>query len=333
MRPTTLLAVLPAYYDMDIVPLVEGSPGLGKTQLLVKSGMDRFGHVLLHNAPLMQPEDYGMPVVNAAKDGIHFVVPSIFPMVGTDTPDEGLIVIDELAGDANAGQKIWANIIQERVLHGQKVKPGWKFAATGNHVADRAGANRILSHLADRLLRVDFEPSLDDWCLWALENDVDPVVVSFLRFKPGQLSAFDPQQPKSPTPRGWAEKVSRIVSSDAIPKEAEFESIKGSVGEGAAAEFMGFLGMYRKLPNIDALLMDPDKAPLFKEPDVCFAIAGAIAHRAGKDNFERVMTYAKRMAPEFAVLTIRDSVRRCPEVQNTRAFIDWAMNEGAKTLM
>ena len=43
-----------------------------------------------------------------------------------------------------------------------------------------------------------------------------------------------------------------------VPAEAEYECFKGAVGEGAAAEFVGFMRIYRKLPNPDAILMNPD---------------------------------------------------------------------------
>lgn len=331
MRPATLLNTMPFLFAQNIVPMIEGEPGQGKTAITVQAATADGRAVVMCHAPLMQPEDSGLPVVNAARDGVHFVIPSMFPMEGTDTPDVGHIVVDELSQADNSAQKVWANIFLERTLHGQKLKPGWSMSATGNMAKDRAGANRLLSHLADRVVRIVLEPSLDDSCHYALENGVDPVIVAFWRFKPNMLSAFDAHQDKSPTPRGWVDKVSKIIGN--VPAEAEFECIKGSVGEGAAAEFCGFLKMYRKLPNIDALLMDPAKAQVFSEPDICYAIAGAIAHRATPDNFERVMTYAKRMPPEFAVLTIRDAVRKDKSVQNTRAFIDWAMKEGQEVIM
>lgn len=331
MRPQLLAQTLASFIAVKRPMLIEGSPGLGKTQL-PRQVADELGieFRLLH-APLMQPEDYGMPVVNANRDGIKFVVPDKFPLEGSDCPSEGLLCLDELPQTDNAGQKILANLIQEREIHGYKIKPGWALIATGNRMQDRAGANRVLSHLRARVTTITFEPHLDDWCQWALTHNVDPSIISFIRFKPNMLNNFNADKEVSPTPRSWAEGISPIIGN--VPPEVENECFTGAIGEGAAAEFTGFLKIVRKLPNPDVVLMNPDKADVPKEPSVLYAISGAIAHRATQDNFERVMTYAKRLPPEFMVLVVRDAVRKDKTIQHTRTFTDWATKEGARVLM
>ena len=332
MRPTTLAATLTSLVQLRRPAMIEGSPGLGKTQICLQVAKEMgIGFLQIH-APLMQPEDYGMPVVNAERDGIKFVVPTEkFPMVGSEHPDVGILLIDEMSQADNAGQKILANLIQERELHGHKLKEGWSIIATGNKMTDRAGANRILSHLRNRMTTLTFEPNLDDWCNWAMDHEIDNTVISFLRFKSALMNDFDPQRDVNPTPRAWAEGVSPIIGN--VPPEAEFETIQGAVGEGAAAEFVGFLKIARKLPNPDVILMNPDKAEVPTDPSTLYALSGAIAHRASADNFERVIAYSKRMPPEFMVLVVRDACRRDVEIANTRAFQDWAVKEGSKVLM
>lgn len=339
MRPSLIADVLTARFNahragnLRRAAYIEGLPGLGKTETpkqVARSLNVGYGSV---HGPLMQPEDYGMPVVNADRTGVTFVVPAEkFPLVGSDHfPDEGIFVIEELPQADNAGQKILANMIQEREIHGRQLKPGWMIIATGNPQSSRAGANRVLSHLADRFTKYVYEPHLDDWCAWALDNGVATEVVSFLRFRPNLLCDFDAHREKNATPRGWSQGVSASIGT--VPHEAEFETFCGDVGEGAAAEFVGFLRIYRKLPNPDVVLMNPDKHELPTDPATCYALAGAIANRATPDNFERVITVAERMAPEYMVLTVRDSIRRNREVQNTKAFIKWASGAGAKVLL
>jgi hypothetical protein len=331
MRPTTLLETAKTFHALRRPVMVEGGPGLGKTQLMQQMARE-LGIAFIHfHAPTMQPEDFAIPAPNADRTAIDFLINSRFPIEGSDHADEGHILIDEAPQGDNSIQKTIANLIQEREVYGRKLKPGWSISMTGNRVSDRAGANRVLSHLRNRVTTLEFEPSLDDWCNWALDNDIRPELIQFVRFKPGMLNDFDPQRDINPTPRAWAEGVSPII--DNVPVDAEFEVIKGAVGEGAAAEFVGFLKICRKLPNIDALLMRPADADVPTEPSVRYAIAGAIAHRATEDNFERVMTYAKRLPPEFTVLTVLDSIRKNPDVQNTKAFTEWAIKEGEKVLM
>lgn len=332
MRPSLLKATLKSAIQIRRPVLIEGAPGLGKTQIPGQVAQELGIPERVIHAPLMQPEDYGMPVVNAARDGVTFVVPAEkFPIEGSDCEDEGVLVIDELPQADAAGQKILANLIQAREIHGKRLKPGWSIVATGNGQQHRAGANRLLSHLRHRMTTIQFEPHLDDWCAWALDNEVNIGVISFLRFRPGLLADFDPQREISPTPRGWVEGVSAIM--DKVPAESEFEMIKGAVGEGAAAEFMGYLKILRKLPDPDAILLDPKKAPVPEDPATRYAIAGAVAARATEKNFDRVVTYAKRLPPEFMVLVIRDAVAGDNNILKTRAFIEWASKEGAKVVI
>lgn len=336
MRPTILFNTLESMIVLRRPVLIEGSPGLGKTaipkQVAAKRGWtEDNGHVLLFHAPTMQPEDVAIPAANAAKTALEFLPNSRFPLEGTDHPDAGLIIIDELPQAEMSVQKSMAHFIQERDIHGRKLKHGWTIVATGNRAADRAGANRILSHLRNRVTTIEFEPQLDDWCNWALDNEIRHEIISFVRFKPGMLNNFDPQRDLNPTPRAWSEGVSTII--DQVPAEAEFECIKGAVGEGAAAEFTGYLQICRDLPDPDYILKNPTKAKVPDKPSVLYALSGALAHRATEDNFDAVMAFSDRMPPEFQVLTVLDSVRKTPTVQNTKAFAKWATGPGAKILI
>lgn len=326
MQPSLLKSTVTNLIGARRPVMIEGSPGLGKTQIVQQIARERsLGFVQLH-APLMQPEDYGMPIVNANRDGVTFAVPDKFPMEGSSHPDQGVLLIDELPQADNAGQKILANLIQERELHGRKLKPGWSIVATGNRQQDRAGANRILSHLRNRVTTLEFEAHLDDWCDWALNDGVDPTVVGFVRFKPALLSAPDNKQEIYPTPRAWVEGVSNIIGK--VDAKAEYECFRGAVGEGAASEFTAFLRIYRDLPDPDRVIENPDRAAVPTKMDVQYALAGALAHRATPDNFGNIIRFAERMPPEFMVLIVRDAAKRNPHVTATKAFLDWSQGAG-----
>ncbi|MBM6672193.1 MoxR family ATPase, partial [Phocaeicola coprophilus] len=89
-----------------------------------------------------------------------------------------------------------------------------------------------------------------------------------------------------------------------------YELYSGIVGEGAAAEFTGYLKYYRNLPNLDALLMDPKKAKVPEEPATLYALSTGLATKATPDNMERVVQYALRMPAEFQVLLMKDAIVR-----------------------
>jgi hypothetical protein len=171
---------------------------------------------------------------------------------------------------------------------------------------------------------IELETHLDDWTTWAINNGVKPEVISFIRFRPNLLHDFDPQRDQNATPRAWVDGVSDVLGT--VPAEAEFECFKGAVGEGAAAEFVGFVRIFRKLPNPDAILLNPQTADVPKDPATLYALSGALAQRATESNFERVCQYSERMPPEFSVLTVSYAARRNPDLANTQAFTKWSIN-------
>lgn len=311
--------------------LVESSPGLGKTQIAGQAAAELGIEFKAIHAPLLQPEDYGFPVIASNKSDVDFVVSKEkFPLEGSQCGDAGIFLIDEISQADNSAQKILANLVQEREIHGRRLKKGWTIIATGNRTTDRAGANRILSHLKNRLTAVELEASLDDWTNWALTNEVKPEIIAFIRFRPELLTNFDPQNEVNATPRSWAEGVSAALG--VIDPALEFPVFCGDVGEGPASEFLAFLKIYRKLPSPDAILLNPKKADVPTDPATLYALCGAMAHRTTPDNFVRVMEYIKRLPPEFGVLYVRDAIARNEDITRTKEFIAWAAKDGAALL-
>jgi hypothetical protein len=334
MRPETFKNTMLTFVKLRRPCLAEGPPGGGKTQAFQAVAKEAFADprsFILFHAPTMLPEDWALPSPNADRTKFNFLINSRFPVVGSDHPEEGIILIDEAPQAENSIQKSIANLIQEREVYGQKLKEGWTIFMTGNRAQDRAGANRILSHLRNRVTTIEFETHLDDWCNWALDNNVRTELVALMRFKPNLLHDFDPNRDINPTPRSWVEGVSPIL--DNVPREAEMECIRGAVGEGAAAECSAFLKIYRSLPDPDVVLMNPDHHEIPTEASVRFALSGALAQRASAGNFDAVMRYMSRMPQEFCTITVLDSIRRDPAIQNSKAFIRWASTDGAKILI
>lgn len=334
MKPSELKQLIKARFDAGIKrPLhIESSPGVGKTQIARQAALEMgVGFICVH-APLMQPEDYGFPVINAARDDVDFIVSkSKFPIEGSDCPDTGVLLMDELPQADAAGQKILANLLQEKEIHGKRLKPGWMLITTGNRASDRAGANRILSHLRNRITTVQLDANLDDWCDWANANKVHNSVVQFMRFRPAMLNSFEANTDINPTPRAWAEGVS--PSLGVVSPAQELAVFSGDVGSGGATEFMAFMKVWRELPNPDEVAKNPNKVPVSKEPSVKYAITGALAERANVDTLGPFITYMERLPAEFMVMFIRDVFHRSTVEQKSAyqanpQFVKWLTEAG-----
>jgi hypothetical protein len=116
-----------------------------------------------------------------------------------------------------------------------------------------------------------------------------------------------------------------------LPLPIESAAIAGAIGEADATEFMAFKRMYASIPNVDAILIDPDQGKIPNDPATLYALSTALASRTTDQNFARVAKYVDRMVQagkgEFGVMTIRDAMRRNPTITQTAAFVRLATGD------
>lgn len=226
----------------------------------------------------------------------------------------------------------------DRKLGDYVMPSGWAIIAAGNRTTDRAIVNQMSTALKNRFTHLNYEVNNDDWCEWALRSDIAVEVLGFIRFRPMLLNEFEQRNDSKEerermqrlkdaqafaTPRSW-EFLSKVVQQKPS-SDVEYELYTGIVGEGAAAELMGYLKYYRDLPNLDALLMNPGTAKIPEEPATLYALATGLATKATKDNMERVVKYALRLPAEFQVLLMKDAIVRDNDLTQTKSFNAWAI--------
>lgn len=321
MRATLLKDTLRSLFPITRTVVIEGPPGGGKTTIVHEVATELGVPCIERHMPTMLVEDFGVLYPNG-DDKLHYKLPDWFPVKGK-SPDRGILLFDDRNQASSDLQKVLANICQARTLHGTPLPDGWQVVSTGNRQSDRAGANRVLSHLRNRETVLELETHLDDFTRWAIDHGVKPEVIGYIRFRPEALHDFDPQRDQNATPRSWVEGVSAVLG--AVAPEAEYECFKGAVGEGRAAEFTGFLRIFRKLPNLDAVLMNPATSDVPTDPATLYALSGALSQRATTANIDRFATYIERMAPEFSVLSMSMACRRDPDLASTAAFTRWSV--------
>ncbi len=236
----------------------------------------------------------------------------------------GILFLDELNAAPPLVQAACYQLILDRRLGEYQLPAGWTIVAAGNRESDRAVTHRMPSALANRLVHLDFDADLEDWISWAQNHDISPRLLAFLRFRPKLLHAFDPKKNEKafPSPRSW-EFVSRILTARPDPDTTQ-AIVTGAVGQAAAAEFIGFLRICDDLPDVDALLRDPQRAQLPEDPAVVYALCESIARRANDDVMGEFVQLANRLPAEFGVLLMRNAVAVQPSIVETQAFGDWA---------
>jgi hypothetical protein len=101
--------------------------------------------------------------------------------------------------------------------------------------------------------------------------------------------------------------------------------IQGAVGDGVAAEFIGFLNLFHALPSIDEILLNPTGAPLPSDPSAQIAIATALGRRITDSSISKAKLYLERLPDELQVLSMRDALLRDRAIATTPEFTKFAI--------
>ena len=295
-----------------------GGPGIGKSAVIRQLAATLSLPLRDVRALLLDPVDLrGLPFLGS--DGhSKWATPEFLPQDGA-----GILFLDELNAAPSMVQASCYQLVLDRKLGEYTLPAGWAIIAAGNRDSDRAVTTRMPTPLRNRFVHLEFEVDMQEWSEWAIRAGVRPEVIAFLRFRAELLNAFDRDANAFPSPRSW-EFVSRILESQPEPG-IEHELFAGAVGSGAATEFSAFLRMFRELPNIDAILVNPHQEPVPENAAAQYAVASALAHRASDANLDRICVYLERMPTEFCVLCVRDASLREPAIRHTAAYTKWAI--------
>jgi hypothetical protein len=306
------------------VPFFKGKPGMGKSDACIQVGHtldiadDRILVVHVNNHDLL--DFTGVPSV---VDGQTIFNPTEMFYNFREGTGAGLIVLEELPQSSTHHQTWAAGFILERKTPTFKLDKDVRFLVTGNRVEDRAGAKQMLTHLSNRMYEFEMETSLDDWCGWAMEHDVDPLGIAFMRLRPQLLNDFDANRSVNPTQRAWTQLFTEVPRE--LPTDLYMYACEGKVGEGAAAEWVAARSLMGKMPSVDSIRLNPDKTEIPDEPAVKYAVATALSMTTEPDAFGRDMIYINRMPKEFQMVYVTDALRLHPELQQTKDFITWAV--------
>jgi MoxR-like ATPase len=327
MRPADVSRTLARLIPTGRAIYLWGSPGVGKSSVVRQAAEELRLRLVDVRAALLDPVDLrGLPRVS--RDRAEWCPPAFLPRDGT-----GVLLLDELAQAPPAVQSACLQLVLDRRVGEYELPDSWSVLAASNRQEDRAGAHRLISPLLNRFVHLDLEVSLDDWQEWAVRNAIIPEVRAFLRFRPVLLNHFEPAaNPRAfPTPRAW-QFVSQVLP--VTPDAHLHEVVSGCVGEAASAEFVGFLRMFRELPDLDQVFADPDRALVPQQPAVLYALVGALLEKCKSDRSKvnGFVRYAARLPDEFGMLALRDLLALDGKYASLPTVQQWIARARAKGL-
>lgn len=320
MRPSQLTDILTKYIMGKEPVLIKGAPGIGKSDIVTQIAKATKMRLIITHPVVSEPIDYkGLPgIVNGKAEFLPFG--DLRKLITTKVPT--VCFMDDVGQAPACVQAALMQLVLNRAINGKRISDHVTFVAATNRRQDRAGVTGMLEPVKGRFIVLELEANADDWIDWALQNGQPPETIGFAHFRPGLFGTFKPTNDitNSFTPRTFATAGRSIkLGIDHL------EALAGSIGQGAAAELVGFIKVYKQLPSLSAIIMEPDKAPIPKEPAALYAVCSGLVEKANKDNIDRILRYANRLTGDFSVMLVRDCIRTQPEIQHNKAFVEWTV--------
>lgn len=332
LKPSEYFELACLCMSKNFTLMVVGSPGGGKTEITIQAS-EYLGRKLIITHPVIEdPTNYkGLPFKEIDSDGnvrADFVPFDMLRQIMTaDVPTT--LFFDDMGQAPKSVQAAAMQIVYGGQIDGKRISPHVSFVIATNRREDKAAVTGMIEPLKNRATIVNLDTDVDDWCRWAIENGQPPENVAFNRFRKNFLqSGYTPtiDFTNSATPRSIA-KCGELLKAG-VPKSIEREVYEGTAGKKFAIDFVQFLEHFRRIPNIDNIIKNPDKAEVPQNDSILYATCECLSAQATKKNFDNIMKYGARLNEEFRVMLIRDSVAHNNDVCNTKTFIDWQAGEG-----
>lgn len=331
--PKKMAQVIERILISGLVPILKGSPGLGKSDLFRATAQKYNLKVIDLRLSQLTPEDlHGLPMRSVDGKKAVFAPFDHFPLEGDEleinpatgkTYDGWLVFLDELTSATKAVQAAAYKLILDRMVGNHNLHERVMLAAAGNLITDNAVVIGQSTALQSRLVHLEISFSFEDWMEWAQQAGVDFRVRGYLGFKQSAAYDFDPKH-KNETfacPRTW-HFVSRYL--DTRPgelDELDQMAISGMVTEGYATEFMAFTEIATKVPTIEQIIADPDGTVVPKDLSFRHFLTVALGDKVDDSNFKPVMTYMNRMPEEFQVIFMRGVSAQHPKLRTHPVYV------------
>jgi hypothetical protein len=329
--PSKLPDFISRVISKNLVPYVTSAPGIGKSSI-AEQVADAF-NLLFIDIRLSNSDPTDLNGFAAIVNGYATYIPfEMFPTEDTPLPegkDGWLIHLDELPSAVPAIQAAAYKLILDKKVGQRKLHPRVRITASGNRLEDNAVVYPMGTAIRSRLIHGELKSHLPDWQEWAIGAGVDHRVSSFLEYRPELLNKFDPDTDDDtfPCERTWHFLSELIKGTDVNYKD--LPTLAGTIGQGAANEFVSFVKVYAQLPTLDEVLDDPVNARVPDELSAKLAMAGFVSQHADDKNLTPLLTYLERMPPEYIVVALRRIMKKSKTLHSHPAYTQWVRNNSS----
>jgi hypothetical protein len=327
LKPSQMSNLLGKTIPLGLPVMIKGPPGIGKSDICDQAAMSAEADFMVMHPVVSDPTDAkGMPWVYKGKGGkpaADFIPFNDLKRM-IDAKRRLVVLLDDLGQAPRSVQAAFMQLILARKINGHQISKHVTFLAATNRKRDKAGVSGILEPVKSRFATiVELSVDVDDWVAWALTAGLPIELIAFIRFRPALLHKPDPTYDlkNAPCPR-TVHNVGKLFQAG-IPQDVEFPAYSGAAGEAFATEFMGFLKVYRNLPDIAQIRINPGTAPVPSEVSAIIAVCCSLAKKCTNGNIGWVFKYIRRLPIEYQCKFVMDANIANPTVASTREFVQW----------
>lgn len=314
------------YVRAGIVAFLRSSPGVGKSSMMREIAKDFNLKFIDLRLSQVDPTDLqGFAVPNHASGKVSYMPVDVFPLETDPLPlnEAGvpysgfMLFLDEFNSASLAVQKSAYKLCLDRMVGQHHLHKKCAVVCAGNLETDNAITSKLGTAMQSRLAHINLTKDTSvDWLKWANSTGIDFRITSFINYKPEILNAFKPDHAEYtfPCQRTW-EFVSKLVIAEPDLNSVDhFALIAGVIGEGAAHEFIAFTQVFNQLPSIQDILNNPTGCKVPSDISSIYGVCGLLANHASDTNIGTLLKYTNRLPAEFTMLTLKDTIKRKPEL-------------------
>lgn len=319
------------------------APGIGKTEGVTRFAQDIGAELRTVVASTLDRMDVsGLPFVDGKVT--RFAPMSLLADLDRKThPDSGPVVLyfNELMDAPESVYPVLMRLFNERAIGEVALRDNIILIADGNPPEVNVSGRSLPFALRRRFAWVVIRPDVNKWVDWAMTHDLDARVPSFFTvgdFKQ-HFSHYDPVRMRHaityPSPASWTKLAGKLPKLVKLPGvELRSALLAAYVGTEAATAFNAYLAHMDKIPNVAAILQNPEEATLPDEPSMLGLLVGSAVNLLREnpkllDNTARLANRllstkgSKGSYPEYGAFLIRAvaaSPRFAKSISATPAF-------------
>lgn len=321
LSPTEIKEAIYDCFEVRQPIMIWGPPGVGKSDIIHEIGAETNRRVIDIRLALWEPTDIrGIPYFDHESKQMHWAPPSELPKL---INDNSIIFLDEFPSAVPTVQAGAYQLILNRKIGEYQLPDAVDMVAAGNRENDRGISYKMPAPLANRFTHVELKPNFNCWLNWAIKNEIDNSIVSYLSWSKKDLYDFNPKSSSKAfaTPRSWTF-ANKFISRGKRSKNSESlltALLAGTIGEGLAISYMTFRKTSIKLPKAEDILLGKLKKFKYNKDisllyaivtNCCVELKNQIGDKnwvQSVDNFYRFML--DNFPQEVIVMGVRTSIR------------------------